>query len=301
MRVTISDVSRAAGVSVKTVSRVLNNERYVSTDTRERVEKAISELRFRPSLAARSLAGRRSFQVALICDNPSPYFVYSVQAGVKERCAEENVRMIAQPYSMGSDTLVEEIESLLDQTSPDGLILTPPVTDFAPVLTMLRAREIPFVRISPGSDLMASSSVFIDNRAAAKDMTSRLIEMGHRRIGFIVGHPGYAASGQRLTGYLEALQDAGLLATAHRLGLSVPHALSIAGFDDTDLAKSVWPPLSTIRQPVREMAYEAADLLFRGGTEVERRQLPFDLVLRGSTAPAARASGSADQQKSSAD
>jgi LacI family transcriptional regulator len=318
MRATISDVSRAAGVSVKTVSRVLNNERYVRSETRTRVEKAISELRFRPSLAARSLAGRRSFQVALICDNPSPYYVHAVQAGVRERCAVEHVRMIAQPYDMGADNLVEEIESLLDQTSPDGLILTPPATDFAPLLAMLRAREVPFVRISPGSDLAASPSVFIDNRAAAREMTERLLALGHRRIGFIAGHPNYAASGQRLTGYIEALQHAGLavdltlvrqgrfdfasgslgteelmgladpptaifassddmaagvLATAHRLGIAVPGRLSVAGFDDTDLARACGRRSATVRQPVRELAYHAADMLFRGEDPAERRAL----------------------------
>lgn len=342
MRATISDVSRAAGVSVKTVSRVLNNERYVRSETRKRVEKAISDLRFRPSLAARSLAGRRSFQVALICDNPSPYYVHSVQAGVRERCAAEHVRMIAQPYDMGSDNLVEEIESLLDQTSPDGLILTPPATDFAPLLALLRTREVPFVRISPGSDLTASPSVFIDNRAAAREMTERLLALGHRRIGFIAGHPNYAASGQRLTGYIEALQHAGLavdlalvrqgrfdfesgaqgteelmalpepptaifassddmaagvLATAHRLGISVPARLSVAGFDDTDLARSVWPPLTTVKQPVRELAHQAADMLFGGGDPAERRQLPYEIVVRDSIAAPLSVSGSGTERR----
>jgi LacI family transcriptional regulator len=171
--------------------------------------------------------------------------------------------------------------------------------------------------------------VLIDNRGAAHAMTSRLIALGHRRIGFIVGHPSYAASAQRLTGYLQALGDAGqaldlalvqqgqydfasgeaaaealldlpapptaifassddmaagVLAAAHRRGVLVPGELSVAGFDDTDLARSVWPPLSTVHQPVRALAYEAADILFAASPEPERRQLSFDLVMRGSTA-----------------
>ena len=66
MRVTIKDVSRVAGVSIKTVSRVLNKEKYVREETKRRVEEAVAALNFSPSLAARTLAGRRSFQIALL-------------------------------------------------------------------------------------------------------------------------------------------------------------------------------------------------------------------------------------------
>jgi len=329
MAATIKDVSVAAGVSVKTVSRVLNKERYVHDDTRMRVEAAIARLRFRPNLAARSLAGRRSFGVALIWDNPSPYYVFAVQEGVRARCDEEGVRMIAQPYRLGG-IADQGIAGLLDAAAPDGLILTPPVCDHAPVLAELDRRGVPFVRISPGVDLELGSSVFIDNRAAAHAMTARLVELGHRRIGFIAGHARYAASAQRLAGYRAALGEVGLepdpalieqglfdfrsgsnaaerllglpapptaifassddmaagaLATAHAKGLRVPEQLSIAGFDDTDLASLVWPPLTTIRQPMHEMAYAAADLLFSAGDGPQRRELPFELIERASTAP----------------
>lgn len=328
MAATIKDVSAAAGVSVKTVSRVLNKERYVRADTRQRVEAAMVALRFRPNLAARSLAGRRSFQIALIWDNPSPYYVFAVQEGVRARCEEEGVRMIAQPYGGGSDP-GSGIAGLLDTAAPDGLILTPPVCDNASVLAELERRGVPYVRITPGVDAGRSASVFIDNQAAAHAMTARLIEIGHRRIGFVVGHAKYAASAQRLSGYRAALRGAGIdadpalveqglfdfrsgsaaaetllalpvppsaifassddmaagvLATAHAKGLRVPEQLSIAGFDDTDLASLVWPPLTTIRQPTRDMAYVAADLLLRGAAGTEFRELPFELIERSSTA-----------------
>lgn len=331
MGATIKDVSAAAGVSVKTVSRVLNKERYVSADTRLRVEAAIATLQFRPSVAARSLAGGRSFQVALIWDNPSPYYVFAVQEGVRARCEKEGVLMIAQPYGR-SGKAHNDIGGLLDAAAPDGLILTPPVCDNAAVLAELEDRGLPFVRIAPGVDLDRSSSVSIDNQAAARAMTRRLIALGHRRIGFVVGHAKYAASAQRLSGYRAALHEAGVdadpalieqglfnfqsgstaaealldlpapptaifassddmaagvLATAHAKGLRVPESLSIAGFDDTDLASLVWPPLTTIRQPTRDMAYAAADLLFRVGEGKKNREMPFELIERASTAPPA--------------
>jgi LacI family transcriptional regulator len=210
LRVTIKDVSRAAGVSIKTVSRVLNQERYVGAETRARVEAAVAALNFRPSNAARSLAGRRSWQIALICDNPNPYYVYEMQSGIRDRCEAAGVRMIAQPYDRESPRLIADIEALVDGTGVDGLILTPPVADHPLVLELLGKRGIRFVRVSPGVQPGLAPSVFIDNEAAAAAMTAHLIEAGHRRIAFVAGHRSYATSGQRMSGYLRALQAAGI-------------------------------------------------------------------------------------------
>ena len=169
----------------------------------------------------------------------------------------------------------------------------------------------------------------MDDAGAADDMTTHLVNPGHRRIGFVVGHPNHMASDQRLFGYRRALDRAGIafepelvrpglfdfdsgaaaadallalakpptaifasnddmaagvLAVAHRRGLAVPDDLSVAGFDDTQLASAVWPPLTTIRQPTRELAYTAAALLFERADGVEHRRLHHELVLRRSTA-----------------
>lgn len=332
MRATIKHVSAMAGVSIKTVSRVLNNERYVSEETRQRVEQAVAALNFRPSLAARMLAGKRSFQVALLYDNHSPFYIHQVQTGVWARCIEEGVRLLAQPMDVASASLVEDVGGLIDQTHVDGVILSSPVTDAMAVLDELDRRDVPFVRISPGTDHGRSSSVTMDDVQAADDMTSHLIALGHRHIGFILGHPNHMASDQRLFGYRRALDRAGLLfepslvrtgafdfasgeaaadamldlprpptaifasnddmasgvlAVAHRRGLRLPQDLSVAGFDDTALAAQLWPPLTTVRQPTRDLAYAAASLLFEGGERVINRRLPHELVIRGSTAPLA--------------
>lgn len=328
MRTTIKDVSVAAGVSIKTVSRVLNKEKYVKEDTRRKVEEAVAKLNFSPSLAARTLAGRRSFQIALLYDNHSPYYIHQIQDGVWARCREERVRLLAQPTDIMSPTLAQDVGGLIDETHVDGVILSSPVTDAAPVLEELERRRIPFVRISPGTNHALTSSVFMDDVQAADDLTTHLVNEGHRRIGFIVGHPSHMASDQRLFGYRRALDRAGLpfepslvrqgqfdfasgadgaeallalpepptaifasnddmaagvLAIAHQRGMSVPDDLSVAGFDDTDLARLVWPPLTTIRQPTRELAYTAASLLFSMADGVEHRRLQHDLVVRDST------------------
>lgn len=327
MRPTIRDVAQATGVSIKTVSRVLNGERYVRSDTRARVQAAVASLGFYPSIAARSLGGSRSFQIGFICDNPNPYYTYEVQTGIRDRLAEAGVRLLAQPYDREAGNLAQEIHALINATHVDGLILTPPVSDQAEILELLAAREIPFVRIQPGRDRDLAPSVAIDNVAAAHTMTAQLLVQGHRRIGFIGGPADFAVSGERLSGYLAALQDAGVtpdqnliasgnfsfeagvsgarqllphaptaifaasdamaagvLTEAHRCGLQLPHDLSVCGFDDSSLASSVWPALTTVRQPLRDIGWQAADLLLTDDIADPHRLLPFVVIERESTA-----------------
>jgi LacI family transcriptional regulator len=329
MRTTIKDVSAIAGVSMKTVSRVLNKEKYVSEKTRLRVESAVAQLNFQPNLAARTLAGKRSYQIALIYDNHSPHYIHQLQIGVWARCVEEGVRLLAQPCDVGSPNLPREVAGLIDQTQVDGVILSSPVTDAIGALEELERRGIPYVRISPGTEHERSASVTMDDVQAADDMTTHLVGLGHKRIGFIIGHANHTASDLRLFGYRRALDRAkltfepryvrpgafdfasgeaaademlglaqpptaifasnddmaaGVLTVAHRRGLAVPGELSVAGFDDTALASQLWPPLTTVRQPTREMAYAAANLLFGGPDAVVHRRLPHELIIRGSTA-----------------
>jgi LacI family transcriptional regulator len=325
-RSNIRDVAKLAGVAVKTVSRVLNNHPYVSVATKAKVDAAMAELSFRPSMAARILAGTKSGQIALIYDNHSPYYMHQIMQGCWDRCHTEGLRLIAQPVDVAEADVGEQVRAMVRETAVDGVILSSPVTDCVPVLAALEAMNIPFVRISPGTNHALTSSVFMDDCQAADDMTTHLINLGHRRIGFIIGHQNHLASNERLAGYNRALERAGIapdpdliaagefdfesgaavteiflslpnpptaifasnddmasgvLAVAHRSGINVPDQLSVAGFDDTTLARVVWPPLTTIRQPVRDLAYTAAGLLLGDGG-LEHRRLPHELVLRES-------------------
>ncbi|PKP92610.1 MAG: LacI family transcriptional regulator [Alphaproteobacteria bacterium HGW-Alphaproteobacteria-16] len=330
-RPTIKEVSKLAGVSFKTVSRVLNNEKNVSEETRRRVEAVVAELNFRPSMAARTLAGRKSFQVALLYDNPSPFYVYHVQAGAQERCSDLGYRLLIQPVDAAAPDLAQQVAALIDETHLDGLILTPPVTESAALLDMLDGRALPYVRISPGLRPDHGRAATIDDRAAAQEMTQRLIALGHRRIAFVGGPETHVSALQRREGYAAALSAAGIsvdealilqgdfslrsgrsaarklldcddrpdaifaanddmaagvLAVAHELDIDVPGELSIAGFDDSDLAGAVWPPLSTVHQPVRELARLAADLLLAPDPAPPRITLPYGIEMRASTGPA---------------
>lgn len=329
-RPTIKEVSKIAGVSFKTVSRVLNNEKHVSPETRRRVEEAVAQLNFRPSHAARTLAGRRSFQVALIYDNPSPYYVYHVQTGAQQRCSELGYRLLLQPVDIQSPDLISNVLALIDETHLDGLILSPPVTEAAALLDELDRREFPYVRIAPGVRKDSGLAATMDDVAAARAMTRHLIELGHRRIACIRGPESHVSSRDRIEGYRQELEAhgiafdpalvaagdysfqsggdaarelldlippptaifagnddmaAGALAVAHERDIAIPEQLSIAGYDDSDLAQAVWPPLTTIRQPVRELAAAAANLLLDGDGEAQVR-LEHELIVRGTTGPA---------------
>jgi LacI family transcriptional regulator len=324
-RPTIRDVAAAAQVSVKTVSRVLNDHPYVHADTKRRVDEAMRRLDFKPSIAARILSGAKSNQIALIYDNHSPHYMHQVLTGCWERCHEEGVRLLAQPVVVTEDSVGDEVRDLIAETRIDGAILSSPVTDCEPVLRALESMNVPFVRISPGTNHARSSSVYMDDVQAADDMTTHLVNLGHRRIGFIKGHPNHMASEDRLAGYRRALARAGIafdpalvadgafdfdsgqvagssfldlavpptavfasnddmaagvLAIAHERGIDLPASLSVVGFDDTTLARTVWPPLTTIHQPVADLARTATSLLLSG--EFAHRRLDHRLVERAS-------------------
>ena len=328
-RANIRDVAAKAGVAVKTVSRVLNGHPYVSADTRARVEAAMTELEFRPSVAARILSGAKSNQVALIYDNHSPYYMFQIQSGCWQLCKERGIRLLAQPVDVADPRVGDQVRGLVTETHVDGIILSSPVTDCEAVLNALENLDVPFVRISPGTNHALTSSVFMDDAQAADDMTTYLINAGHRRIGFIKGHISHMASDDRLFGYRRALDRAGIsfepgmvcdgefdfdsgvragrylldldrpptaifaanddmaagvLAVAHDRGIDLPSQLSVAGFDDTTLSRTVWPPLTTIHQPMIELARTATELLIGGG-DITHLRLPHTLVERASVAP----------------
>lgn len=335
--ITIHDVADQAGVSIKTVSRVLNNEANVRPETRARVQEAVTALGYRPNLSARSLAGSRSFLIGLCFDNPNPAYVSEAQIGAIRRCRESGYHLLVEPLDNGSDRPQAELEAMVFNVRVDGVILTPPLSDHPALLAMLDASRAPYVRVSPDRDRDHGPSVFMDDHQAAFEMTRYLLGLGHRRIGFVRGHPNHGASHQRFDGFQAAMaahgglvqpdlmaqgfftfasgvqaaetllshpdrptavfaasddMALGVMSVAARMGLSVPSDLSVAGFDDNPAAKVVWPPLTTVRQPIAEMAAAAADLLISGEAKraleagiPAKRMLDFEIIVRQSCAP----------------
>src|ERR1700758_741620 len=181
MRATIDDVARAAGTSTKTVSRVLNNEPNVRESMRERVLAAMAALKYRPLASARSLATNRSFLIGLLYDNLSPSYIMEVQAGVLEACEAKQYSMMVQPLVSTAPDFVERVEGILSRHQPDGLILTPPITDHPELLKHLRKHDLPFASIAPRQP-KGCIGVMLREREAAAAMVEHLVSLGHRRI-----------------------------------------------------------------------------------------------------------------------
>lgn len=334
---TIFDVAKQAGVSIKTVSLVMNGHGNVREETRARVLAAAKALNYRPNYSARSLAGSKSFLIGMLYDNPIPSYVTAVQMGAVSYCRRNGYHLMAEPVDTADPEVGEDVDKMLSTLRPDGLILTPLVTDHTGVMDRIEAFGTPYVRIAPGSDRGRSAHVLMSDRDAARTMTAHLIALGHRTIGFVKGPEKHGAAHLRFEGFVAAMREAGLSAdllaqgdftfasglacgealltradrpsavfcandemalgvmlTAQRLGLSVPKDLSVAGFDDSPAASMVWPQLTTVKQPIFEMAEAAAEMLIAGLAAPDpetgappSRTLDFSLVLRDSTAPPA--------------
>ena len=330
---TIADVASRAGVSLKSVSRVINKEPHVSPKLLAKVTAAISELRYVPDPAARSLAGLRSFTVGVLFDNPSPNYIMKAIAGAYRGCIAHgyHMRFDTLDLAQGSDHLSDQLDAVVRNGRTDGFILTPPLTDNPRILDYLEAEKIRYVRIAPVTDPGRSPAVLIDDRAAAVEVADFLWNLGHRRIGLINGPADHGAAGTRRTGFLERIRSldpqiqvqevvgdflfeggmkageellamddrptaifatnddmaAGVLAASAQRGIAVPGDVSVIGYDDSWIATSTWPYLTTVHQPIEDMAAAAVDMLLKqkdGG--FEERLLDYHLVKRASSASA---------------
>ena len=208
--ITIVDVAKRAGVSIKTVSRVLNREPNVREATREKVTSAATELNYTPNVAARTLAGSRSYLLGLLFDNPSLSYIGDMQMGALRQCRLSGHHLIVEPFHAEGEDVGARIRALIATLKTDGLILTPPVSDHPEVLAALDEAGAAYVRVAPYHDPAHGASVHMDDAAAAYQMTQLLLADGHRDIGFILGHPEHGASQSRAEGYAAALAAAGL-------------------------------------------------------------------------------------------
>lgn len=212
MKATIKDVAKLAGVSFKTVSRVINREPSVGEELRARVWAAIEELNYQPNLSARQLRGAASF-IAFIYDNPNSHYVIEMQHGILQECKAQGFELLIHPMAVGDQEFISEIQQLVSNGHIAGLVLTPPFSESEQLIEALDARDIFHVRILSGdADCDCSGPcILIDDYHAAYDITRYLIGLGHRQIGFLGGNEEHDSSSERrLGGYLAALADAGL-------------------------------------------------------------------------------------------
>ncbi len=205
--VTIHHVAEAAGVSVSTVSRVLNEKDDVAPSTYERVQNVINELGYASNLAARSMRSRRNNVIGLILPDVEQPFLVEVMKGVNRAIREHNYDLLI--YTSGDfhkqNTVSREryCVSLLNNGITDGAVIV------APAATSFNTSN-PVVMIDPNTATPQYPSVTSTNRKGASAMMAHLIELGHQRIGFISGREELASAGGRLQGYKDGLAEAGI-------------------------------------------------------------------------------------------
>ncbi len=209
-KATIMDVARLAGVSMKTVSRVINKEPNVRAELRERVAHAASMLQYRPNLSARSLAGDRSFLIGYLFGDPGGDYTHRVEVSLLNRCRDAGYHLLVEQIDAEASDVAERTTALVSQLRLDGVILTAPITDLHDVLRVLEGSRVPYVRIAPDSDSDRSPQVRIDDTRGTRELTEHLIDLGHRRIGFIKGDPRHVAARLRLEGFRSAMNARGL-------------------------------------------------------------------------------------------
>jgi LacI family transcriptional regulator len=205
--ITIRDVAEAAGVSVSTVSRVLNNKDDVALDTFERVKNVIQELGYVSSLAARGMRSRRTNVIGLIMPDVAAPYSITVLQGVNRGIVQFDYDLIV--YTSGDvlkyTTTNQETHyvTLLNGTITDGVIVVTPVATDLPA-------NAPLVAIDPNNENPECAAIIANNRDGALTAMNYLIGLGHRRIGFITGRVDLVSGRRRLRGYKDALAAAGI-------------------------------------------------------------------------------------------
>ncbi|MFT4076963.1 MAG: LacI family DNA-binding transcriptional regulator [Asticcacaulis sp.] len=210
---TIIDVASLAGVSIKTVSRVINNERHVSADMRTRVQAAVVELGFEANESARGMRGQapeKSYVVAHLYGDSGGLYTHDIQLGLMERCRYFGYHLVVEELDYQSPDIERRAKDLVRRLKLDGAVLTAPLTDNEIVLGVLDEAGVPYVRISPVTEARHLPSISIDEKRAAYQMTQHLITYGHTRIGFIRGLANHSATELRFEGYCQALEEAGI-------------------------------------------------------------------------------------------
>lgn len=304
--VTITDVSKHAGVSRSTVSRVVAGNGYVSEAKRHAIERAIAELGYRPNTLAQALRSNRSNVIGtVVVDVGTTYFanvVYGLQSATR---AAGKALMISSGFG-DQDEEARAVIELVDR-SCDGIVvyLERPMREDA--VDIVRRARIPVVSIGRNQcPAVSRGTVTLNNFGGAREAMRHLLERGHRRIVHMSGQPDYGDTIARHAGVKAALADygltaddihfvsgdysqefgygatasmlkegrdftaifagdddmaAGVLAALRDGGKRVPEDVSVLGFDDAFHAKHLWPPLTTMRQPVQEIGQSAATML----------------------------------------
>ncbi len=208
MKATINDVAKHADVSIKTVSRMIDNEPSVGQLSGGKVHAAVNELNYQPNLSARNLAGTKSYSIAYVYDNPNAYYVIDMQEGILSACKQQGFELLIHPCDAKKDDLTEEVISMVKHSRTAGLVLTPPFSEMPEFVQSMLELDVKVVRIMSGDEAPDSLSpcVMVNDREAAQTITQHLIDLGHKQIAFIAGDAEHMSTIERYKGYRRALK-----------------------------------------------------------------------------------------------
>jgi len=202
---TINDIARLASVSKKTVSRVINQSPLVQEETRARIQAVIDKFGYVPDPQARGLAFRKSFLIGLVYDNPNAQYIVNMMEGVLDAVRNTEYEVVVHPCDRKKPDYVAGVRRFAERQKLRGAILLPPISENDELTDALTAADCAYVRITYTVLDDASRIVISNDRLAVAEVANYLISLGHKRIGYIAGPPGFRSAVERLAGFREAL------------------------------------------------------------------------------------------------
>jgi LacI family transcriptional regulator len=207
---TINDVARLAGVSKKTVSRVINRSPLLNEETREKVEQVIRELGYVPNPQARALALGRNFLIGLIHDNPNAQMVLNMQQGILEALQGTEFEMVVRPVDRNSAMMLDDVRHFLERQRLFGVVILPPISENDALARLCDEVGCRYVRMGSAQLDDDDHMVASNDREVVREATAHLIAQGHRLIGLIEGPDGFRSARERRLGFEDALAAAGI-------------------------------------------------------------------------------------------
>lgn len=199
---TIEDVAAAAGVSIRTVSRVLNKSPKVNAQTRERIEDAIAQLNFRPSLRARAFAMRRSFLIGLVHNDRNALVLDSIQRGIVTLTSARGYELIVHGAPLEAEAAIRDLVDFAERSRVDGLVILPPISGVPGLASALEEAQVPAVALSSVPIEGFAGVIISEERAAGAQVARHLLDLGHRRLAIINGPADTASAMERRAGFL---------------------------------------------------------------------------------------------------
>ena len=207
---TMGDVARLAGVSKKTVSRVVNDSPQVNDATRAGIKGLINDIGYKPDPQARGFALRRSYLVGMIYDNPTPQYVVNVQLGILDGLKGTDFELVVHPCNRQSDTFIEDARKFVELQKLYGVVLTPSVSEDERLAEALREIGCAYIRVASVALDMERRMIVTNDRLGGREAARHLASLGHSRIAVIAGRRSFRSAYERQSGFEDGLMEFGL-------------------------------------------------------------------------------------------